>query len=453
MSASNEAMGRPAESARHPLGRRSGAPSSSEAASGPSDQGLNARGRSVLVLGNYRATLVVIRSMAAAGFRVVLGVSGNVLGNDRSRHVAELWHHPPFDAGSQAFGGALTDLLSQRPDIQLVFPVTEEAVVHFARGSFDLPHGVSVAGASPEIVDVCQSKEKTLVAASSSGVPSARYAVVNDLHGLLQAADDIGFPCIVRPLVAPSRIFGRKALILKSQADLHSSIPHWPTEHARLLVQRYLRAPRHNLYFVAVGGQVERCVHVLIRRTDRADGTGLAVEGDTIELDPRLHGYTQRLVAQLSYTGVGCAQFLVDPDSGEISFIEMNPRLGANSAIVQASGLDLPLCAAVLALGLPLSAARQPTKYRVGLRYAWLFGDLAGLLSEARGGRVGPRAALGWLGELAGNSMAADVHLTFSRRDPMPTLALFTRKALRRSGEARLRSDSSSAPTTDRGRA
>ena len=385
-----------------------------------------------LVIGNYRATLVVIRSLSAAGYKVVLGTNGNTHGNERSRFTAECWPHPELEAPENAFGGALQALLERRADIRLVVPVTEEAVVHFARHAYPLPEGVTVAAAVPELVEVCQSKEKSLELAVAAGVPCAPYAIVDSLSSLKSSASSIGYPCIVRPLVAPVRVFGRKALIVESSQDLDATIPDWPSEHRRLMVQQYLRAPRHNVYFAARRGEIAGCVQVLILRTDRSDGTGLAVEGITLPLDARLHDYCRALVRDLDYTGVGCAQFLVEPNSGRVSFIEINPRLGANCAIVQHCGVDLPLSMCLLAQGESLEALKLPPDYPAGRRYAWLFGDLAGLQHEIASRRLGLGRTLAWLGRLSWNAIRADVHLTFSWRDPMPTLTLFARRLFRR---------------------
>ena len=265
--------------------------------------------------------------------------------------------------------------------------------------------------------------------ALEANVPFARYAAVENLSELSSAVSDLGFPCVLRPLVAPSRLLEKKALILLSADELQHAMPEWPDGHRRLLVQRYLKAPRQNLYFVASDGKLVSCVQVMIRRTDRTDGTGLAVEGNTVPLDERLRGYCAALVAGLDYSGVGCAQFLVDPESDDVSFLEINPRLGANCAIVQSCGIDLPRSALAIAAGESLDRCDLTDTYPAGRRYAWLFGDLAGLQHEFRNRRIGILSAGRWLIRAIWSSLRADVHLTFSWRDPMPAVTLFGRRA------------------------
>ncbi len=386
------------------------------------------KSKAVLVIGNYRATLTVIRAFAARGFSVILGVEGDTHGNRKSRYVSELWSHPPLSASDDAFANAFMDFIRARDDIGCVFPVTESAVVYFAKRNFELPSGVVLASVDPETIGVCQSKEASMALAQRVGTPVAEYRVVAGLAALRDAATDVGFPCIVRPLVAPTRILGRKAIILESESDLHSFFASWPKEHASLIVQHYVQGPRHNIYFLASGGDLLCCIQVKILRTDRADGTGLAVEGITVATDHRLQDSCRALVRDLGYTGAGCAQYLVDPDSGEFCFIELNPRLGANCAIIQHCGLDLPFGMYLLAKGLDWEPAHILSPFRKDQRYAWLYGDIAGLWHESKSGALDFRARTKWLAKAIANSLRADMHLTFSIKDPAPSISMFARR-------------------------
>lgn len=69
----------------------------------------------VLVLGDYRQTITIVRSLARAGFRIALGSDNPRSSTARSRYVAELWL---YDASSaERFRDQLEAYLrSERPD-------------------------------------------------------------------------------------------------------------------------------------------------------------------------------------------------------------------------------------------------------------------------------------------------------------------------------------------------
>ncbi|MGF1462882.1 MAG: hypothetical protein ACFB2Z_06920, partial [Maricaulaceae bacterium] len=144
---------------------------------------------------------------------------------------------------------------------------------------------------------------------------------------------------------------------------------------------------------------------------------------------PAIKAATEALVAHLGYTGAGCAQFMVDRVTGAISFLEINPRLGANFKIVEACGLPLTLWKVALAQGERPKPQRPPWGYKTGVRYAWTKGDLSGLARARRDG-LGGVAALAWLGRTVWDGLRAPCHLTFDLRDPAPTLGLYLNKWL-----------------------
>jgi ATP-grasp in the biosynthetic pathway with Ter operon len=190
-----------------------------------------------------------------------------------------------------------------------------------------------------------------------------------------------------------------------------------------MIVQRYVEGPRHNVYFAAGHGRILAAVETMILRTDRPDGTGFAVEGVTVAPDARLHLYSETLIASLGYSGIGCIQYLVPP-RGEPHFLELNPRHGAAMAIARHCGLDLTLAA----IDLAARGDWRPDpvhRYPVGRRYAWTSGDLNAWRLAAAGGSIGNRETLRWLLRSLVGALRADVHLTWSLRDPLPTLAAY----------------------------
>ena len=161
--------------------------------------------------------------------------------------------------------------------------------------------------------------------------------------------------------------------------------------------------------------------------------------------DARLRGYCEQLIANLGYSGAGCAQFLVDDVRSTVSFLEINPRLDATCAIPYYCGYDFPRMAVECVghrLGMVSQVSRNLDEYTAGRVGVWLYGDLQGLLEAWRRKELSLKSALLWLGRMSGSFVRADFHLVWSWRDPLPAMVLYAHlpAALVSRGAGKLRS-------------
>lgn len=377
------------------------------------------------MVGNYLPSLSVVRSLVAAGHRVIVGDGGEYSPVRHSRHCHELWQHPPIRRGDD-FLAALNELLAGRPEIGIVLPLLSNYLECLARNHDRLPATPVVAMPQPEVVLACLDKDRMYALARDAGVPHHPVERAHTRAELATACERVGYPCVVRPTSDTDvHLPGdRKAVIWRDQPAMERDLQAWPESLASLLVQRYAPGLRHNVFFAARAGAIIDQVHTRILHTDRADGTGLAVDGITIAPDPRLARSSAALVERLGYTGVGFAQFLV-PDEGEPHFLELNPRHAGSTAIAAHCGLDLALAAVELATGTGAWQVEAGFRYPVGRRYVWTSRDLYSLSMAVSRSEVGARRALAWLARSLGSAIRADVHLTWSLRDPLPSLAVY----------------------------
>lgn len=382
--------------------------------------------RGVLVVGNYRPTLSVVRSLARAGYSVAVAREPWTSFAERSKAAKEAVDLPAVE-DERAFVGAIGAFLRRRPDIRFVFPVRGLALMHLSRRRDELPPGVVVAAPPARLVELCDDKLAMLRLAEEIGLPQPPHALVEDYGALRREARAVGFPLVVKPAVAELKLFGEKAVICETEAALERALPGWPEGHASLLLQGFARGLRHNLHFAARDGELLRCLDAVSLRTQRPDGTGLTVEGISVPLAPNLEAWCRELVRRLDYTGIGCLQFIVDPDTGQAAFLENNPRLAAGYAIAQHCGLDMPLAAVRLAACEPWPDDAGSFTYPSGRRFAWTQGDLGGLRLALRQGDIDRAGAARWLLAALRSAVRADFHLTWRRDDPWPTLALYAR--------------------------
>lgn len=375
---------------------------------------------SVLVLGRNRQVLGIVRALSAKGFRVILGRSGRAAFVEASRCVDEVWQHPSMRDEFDGFSAALAEFARERADLVAVYPAGEEQLRCLAHTRPDLPNRLLYLMPSTEAVDTCLDKGRCYALASDCGVSMASWKRVHSLDELERAVKEIGFPCIVKPNTSQALLAGRKCIRLDTASDLEKQLPDWPPEHPDLVAQRFFTGHRHNCNFAADRGQLLTYAELRILRTSEADGSGNLVDACTLPADPARRAEIEGFVSRLDYTGIGCAQYLVD-DQGRFVFLELNPRIASCTAF-QAAGFDLTEMA-LACEGLTPSKLSELDRYREGLRIVWLLGDMQGLLTSLLKRRTNLRGCARWLGASVASWWRADVHVVWSVRDPRPAFA------------------------------
>lgn len=376
-----------------------------------------------LVLGRSRQVVTVVRSLSRAGYQVILGRELRKRISDYSRYVDETWEHPRV-IDHAAFLDALSDFLSSRPEVSVVFPVGEDALTCFARHPERLAGSAAVVMAEPETTLLCMQKHRVYELLREIDVPFPRTLTVSNMIELWRGAEEIGFPVSIKP-TSSARPFHPKALICRSADELRQRLASWPEGHASLVLQRYAPGLRHGCDLMAVDGEVTAYFEFRALRSDWHDGTGMTVSAITVPPTPALYEYCRRLIRRLNYSGPAAIQMLVDDATGEINFLEINPRLDASCAFSVACGYDFPAMGASWAEAKKQGVAVTPPAprgYRAGVRGVWLTGDLDGLVLALSRRAIDAKTALWWLACAAGASMRARMHLIFRWDDPLPAV-------------------------------
>lgn len=375
----------------------------------------------ILILGNHRNALTVARRLGKQ-HRVIFGGADGTGRVERSRLVAETWPLP--DAGDDRFADDLEALLRRLPGAPVLFPIGDSELSGLLRVPSVLEGKVPVVMPAPGIVAECLDKAALVDLASRLQIPQARYRKVGQLSELQQAVRDVGCPCIIKSDNQLSLAFEKKAFHVTDPDELTALIAHGAEPEHGLIVQAMASGLRHNVYFAADKGRLVGAMEARVTRTNIFDGSGFTVASESVPLSSALRQHTERLVDELKYHGIGNTQFLVDPQKGEISFLEISPRMGAAFAVTVPCGFDFARAGLSLAVGEPVNPEILPHDYPSGRRLAWSFGDLVGLQSAVRNREIGAAQAGIWLWSILRAAVFADIHATWSWQDPGPTLAI-----------------------------
>ncbi len=385
----------------------------------------------LFLIGNHRPSFAVSRALARAGHEIWAASNGYSDYFELSNTVAGHLPIPDFEQENACIDAIEDHLLSH--EFAAIWPVTDRATRMLAKHRGRLERRARIISPAPELVQRCVSKTGMAALCAELNVALAPQIPVASHSQVETAGRTLGYPLVIKPTGEGEFIFGQKVVVLESEADLETRFPEWPDNHVHLLVQKRLNGLRHNHYFVAHKGELISAASIEILRTDRADGSGYAVEG--ISMAPRadLAEQTAKLVKALDYTGIGCAQYMTSLDSDETSFLEINPRLGANIGAAEATGAGLVQAALEIALeGEAEAGGINPwAAAKTGVRYAWSKGDMSGLVWRMKNGAGLSRTLGDGLAAMKA-ALRADAHLVFDWRDPVPALACWAHPLIKR---------------------
>ena len=385
----------------------------------------------VLVLdGQTNQALATTRSLGRAGHTVF---------------VASLWTRP-LAYWSRHCAGA-TRLAADTPEeysalrawahdqgIEVVLPMTERSCLlcSLERASWT-EAGIAVGCAETELLMRAFDKGATLQFAAGRAVRIPTTLAPASLAEAVDAADAVGFPCVVKARFSHPWVDGRfladlgcgyaktpqeleAAVLARRQGDL------WP------LVQQYVPGTGKGVFALCDRGRpLAWFAHERVRDV-RPSGSGSSVRR-SVALDPRLVDPAERLLRALEWHGPAMVEFRDDPGE-EPCLMEVNGRFWNSLQLAIAAGVDFPRLWLAILRG---ERVDGPPVYQDGVTVRWLWGDVKRLLYILGGPPAGfagvyPSRWQGLRDLLGPQSPGCQVEI-WQRSDPWPALGEWTQAA------------------------
>ena len=252
----------------------------------------------------------------------------------------------------------------ERPDVLLPTMGGQTALncaLDLAREGVLEQFEVELVGATREAIDKAEDREKFDQAMRRIGLETPNSRIVHSLEEALQVPDLFGFPCIIRPSFTMGGSGGGIAYnreefeeICKRGLDLS------PTNE--LLIDESLIGWKEYEMEV-VRDRNDNCI--IICSIENLDPMGIHT-GDSITVAPAqtltdkeyqiMRNASLAVLREIGVeTGGSNVQFAVNPDTGRLVVIEMNPRVSRSSALAsKATGFPIAKIAAKLAIGYTL---------------------------------------------------------------------------------------------------
>ncbi|WP_449255865.1 carbamoyl-phosphate synthase large subunit [Bosea sp. (in: a-proteobacteria)] len=220
---------------------------------------------------------------------------------------------------------------------------------------------VEMIGATADAIDKAEDRERFREAMTKIGLSTPRSHHIKTLGQALEALEDIGLPAIIRPSFTMGGTGGGIAYNKGEFIDIvERGIDASPTSEV-LIEESVLGWKEYEMEVVR--DKADNCI--IVCSIENFDPMGVHT-GDSITVAPALtltdKEYQIMRDASLAVlreigveTGGSNVQFAVDPATGRMIVIEMNPRVSRSSALAsKATGFPIAKVAARLAVGYTL---------------------------------------------------------------------------------------------------
>ncbi|MYM20067.1 carbamoyl-phosphate synthase large subunit [Brevibacterium sp. 5221] len=298
------------------------------------------------------------RVLREEGLRVIL-VNSNPATIMTDPDVADATYVEPIDP-------AVIEkiIAAERPDALLPTlggqTALNAAINLYEAGVLDA-YGVELIGADVDAIQRGEDRQKFKEIVEECGAGVAKSTICHTMDECLAAAGELGYPMVVRPSftmggLGSGMAFDESDLRRIAGDGLHDSLT---TEV--LLEESILGWKEYELELMRDRNDNV----VVVCAIENVDPVGVHT-GDSITVAPSLT-LTDREYQELRNIGIdviravgvdtgGCnIQFAIDPDTGRIVVIEMNPRVSRSSALAsKATGFPIAKIAAKLAVGYTL---------------------------------------------------------------------------------------------------
>ncbi len=299
-----------------------------------------------------------VKALRAEGYRVIV-VNSNPATIMTDPELADATYIEPITPEAVA-----KIIEAERPDALLPTmggqTALNTALALFKDGTLDRL-GVELIGANAAAIEKAEDRQKFRDAMDAIGLESPRSAIVHNMEEAAAALESVGLPAVIRPSFTLGGTGGGIAYNRQEYEQIvRSGLEASPTTEV-LIDESVVGWKEYEMEVVR-----DRADNaIIICSIENVDPMGVHT-GDSITVAPALtltdKEYQRMRSASIAVlreigveTGGSNVQFAVDPKTGRMLVIEMNPRVSRSSALAsKATGFPIAKVAAKLAVGYTL---------------------------------------------------------------------------------------------------
>jgi carbamoyl-phosphate synthase large subunit len=227
-------------------------------------------------------------------------------------------------------------------------------------------HGVEMIGANADTIDKAEDRDRFDKAMKKIGLECPKANFAHSMAEAWKVADEIGFPCIIRPSFTMGGSGGGIAYNRDEFEEICTRGLDLSPSNELLIDESLIGWKEYEMEVVR--DKNDNCI--IVCAIENFDAMGVHT-GDSITVAPAqtltdkeyqiMRNASLAVLREIGVeTGGSNVQFGVNPDNGRMVVIEMNPRVSRSSALAsKATGFPIAKVAAKLAVGYTLDELRN----------------------------------------------------------------------------------------------
>ena len=298
------------------------------------------------------------RALKQEGYRVIL-VNSNPATIMTDKNIADATYLEPIELS------ALTKIIThEKPDAILPTVGGQTALditIELYNNKVLEKYKVELIGANISAIQKAENREEFKKCMDKIGIPTAKGGFVKSYEEASQLIDSIGFPIIIRPSFTLGGTGGSTAYNIEEfETQVDIGLRASPI-HEVLIEESLLGWKEYEMEVVRDNNDNA----IIICSIENIDPMGVHT-GDSITVAPsqtlsdkeyqQMRNWSIECLREIGVdTGGSNVQFTVNPNTGRMIIIEMNPRVSRSSALAsKATGFPIAKIAAKLAIGYTL---------------------------------------------------------------------------------------------------
>lgn len=371
------------------------------------------RPRVLVTSAEERSALAACRGLGLAGYDVGAAASRMLAGTHWSRYCRARFRLPNPVEDPQGYTARLEEILASH-EFDVLLPTCDPSVRAILGARERIEPLVRLGFPSSAAVTRCLSKVALVQAAISAGLPPPASTICELPTEAKQAADEIGFPLLVKPAQSVVLLEGvlahMSATLVSERDDLAAALA---ASGFPCLLQRFETAARiFSCAGVIADGNLLAFAFSGYERTWRTP-VGSAAFSRTLAPSEGLEEQVHALVAELGWQGIFEIE-LLKVVNGRLMTIDFNPRIYGSMALAIRAGANLPALWCDWLMG----KEPVPLRARPGFHYRFEEADARHFIWQIRRYRL--REAWAVL-----RPHRRTIHAFFQLSDPGPFVAEF----------------------------
>jgi len=355
----------------------------------------------ILLDGNQRSSLAVVRSLGKKGIPVCVGEETLPSLAAKSRYCTATFSYPSAAYDPNAFLTRIEQVARDNPGA-LLLPMTDVTMGEILSHADRFSGHVGIPFDGYDQYSALSDKERLFrqALALEIAVPATVFSTDLDRKVARQGGDvlsgrGLSYPVVVKP--AASRIRTDRGWTATSVSyalrpkQLQAILSDSSESRPRFLIQEKIQGPGIGIFLLLSRGKVlARFAHQRVR--EKPPSGGVSVVCRSIEPPADAMRAAEALLGLSGWSGVAMVEFKRDRRDGRCKLMEVNARFWGSLQLAISAGVDFPYLLYRAATG---NQPENSTTYRKGLFSRWELGDLDHLLIRLKGSRAGLNLPVG----------------------------------------------------------